>query len=152
MSVACRAMDESRVVLRALDDKDEAEFVALTRASVDLHHPWMSLPMTGAEFRTFRARYDGVHSVCMLVCLREGGAIAGMMNINEIIRGRFQGGAIAYAAFAPTAGRGYLSEGLRLLMRYAFDELRMHRLEANIQPGNHASLRLVQPAGVHPEG
>lgn len=74
------------------------------------------------------------------------------MNINSIIRGRFQCGSLSYAAFAPTAGNGYLTEGLGLVMRYAFEQLRLHRLEANIQPANHASLNLVRRLGFRREG
>jgi ribosomal-protein-alanine N-acetyltransferase len=87
-----------------------------------------------------------------LACLRSTGAIAGMININGIVRGRFQNASLSYAAFAPTAGQGYLTEGLGLVIRHAFEQLRLHRLEANIQPGNHASLRLVQRLGFRQEG
>ena len=61
--------------------------------------------------------------------------MAGVIIVDSIIRGRFQSASLSYAAFAPTAGRGYMSEGLGLVLRYAFGELRLHRLEANIQPG-----------------
>ena len=55
-------------------------------------------------------------------------------------------------AFAPAAGQGYMSEGLGLVLRYAFEQLRLHRLDAQIQPGNHASLRLVRRLGFRNEG
>jgi ribosomal-protein-alanine N-acetyltransferase len=45
-----------------------------------------------------------------------------------------------------------MSEGLDLVIRHAFERLRLHRLEANIQPENHASLRLVRRAGFRNEG
>jgi ribosomal-protein-alanine N-acetyltransferase len=88
----------------------------------------------------------------VLVCLRDGGAIAGVVNVNSIIRGRFQSASIAYAAFAPTAGKGYMSEGLALVVRYAFEGLRLHRLEAQIQPENRASIALVRRTGFRQEG
>jgi [ribosomal protein S5]-alanine N-acetyltransferase len=81
-----------------------------------------------------------------------GRAIAGVATINNIIRGRFQNGSLAYAAFAATAGQGYMSEGVALVLRHAFQDLRLHRLEANIQPGNHASLRLIRRLGFRREG
>ena len=58
--------------------------------------------------------------------------MAGMITIDSIIRGRFQSASLSYAAFAPAAGQGYMSEGLALVLRYAFTELRLHRLEASI--------------------
>lgn len=139
---------EPRVRLRPLTAADGPEFLGLVAASADLHRPWMSLPSTPETFQV----YAGPDEESLLVCLRETGAIAGLININSIIRGRFQNGSLAYAAFAPTAGHGYMSEGLRLTIRYAFEELRLHRLSAQIQPGNHASLRLVERAGFRREG
>jgi len=52
----------------------------------------------------------------------------------------------------PFAGEGYMSEGLRLVARHAFGKLGLHRLEANIQPGNRASIRLVRGGGFRREG
>jgi [ribosomal protein S5]-alanine N-acetyltransferase len=141
-----------RVTVRPLASHDESEFLALVAASVDLHHPWMSLPATPQEFQAYLARYEQPAEESLLICVRDSGAIAGMANINSIIRGRFQNGSLAYAAFAPTAGQGYMSEGLDLVLRYAFQQLRLHRLEAQIQPGNHASLKLVRRLGFRMEG
>ena len=147
-----RSGDSPRVTLRPLAGHDQDEFLELARASVGLHHPWMSLPTTVQEFQTLLARYDQPAEECLLVCVRDTGAIAGMVNINSIIRGRFQCGSIAYAAFAPTAGRGYMSEGLELVLRHAFEVLRLHRLEAQVQPGNESSLKLLRRHGFRKEG
>jgi len=141
-----------RVTLRPLGRQDEREFLALVAVSADLHHPWMSLPATPREFREHLARYERPTEESRLICLRDTGAIAGLTNINNIIRGRFQNGSLSYAAFAPTAGQGYLSEGVGLVLRYAFAELRLHRLDAAIQPGNHASLKLIRRLGFRREG
>jgi [ribosomal protein S5]-alanine N-acetyltransferase len=102
--------------------------------------------------RAYLTRYEQPHEKAVLICLRDSGAIAGLVNINSIIRGRFQSASLAYAAFAPTAGQGYLTEGLTLVVRYAFEQLQLHRLEAQIQPENHASRKLIQRAGFRYEG
>ncbi len=141
-----------RVVLRPISAGDQEEFLALARASVGLHHPWYSMPMTPEEFRAYLARYDRPTTEGFLVCLRDGGGIAGVVTIDSIVRGRFQSATLSYAAFAPAAGRGYMSEGLVLVLQYAFTELRLHRLEANIQPANQASLRLIRRLGFRQEG
>lgn len=141
-----------RVTLRPAASGDEREFLGLVRASARLHHPWMSLASTPEEFQAYLRRYQQPSEESLLVCLRGTGAIADVVNVNSIIRGRFQCGSLSYAAFAPTAGQGYMTEGLGLVVRHAFEQLRLHRLEANIQPGNHASLRLVRRLGFRCEG
>ena len=141
-----------RVTLRPPADGDQDEFLECVRASAELHRPWISLPATPEEYQAYLQRYQRPTEESLLVCLRSTGAMAGLVNINSIIRGRFQCGSLGYAAFAPAAGQGYMTEGLGLVLRYAFEQLRLHRLEANIQPGNHASLRLVQRLGFRHEG
>jgi len=141
-----------RVALRAITADDQDEFLALARASVDLHYPWYSMPVTADAFREYLARYDRPATEGFLVCVRDGGALAGMVTIDSIVRGRFQSASLSYGAFAPAAGKGYMSEGLALVIEHAFQDMRLHRLEANIQPGNQPSLRLVQRLGFRREG
>jgi ribosomal-protein-alanine N-acetyltransferase len=150
--VANKPGDSLRVTVRSPGHHDQSEFLTLVAASADLHHPWMSLPATAQEFQAYLARFEQPGAESLLICLRDTGAIAGMANISSIIRGRFQNGSLSYAAFASTAGQGYLSEGLGLVLRYAFTELRLHRLDAAIQPDNHASLKLIQRLGFRREG
>ncbi|MEU6747698.1 GNAT family N-acetyltransferase [Spirillospora sp. NPDC046719] len=142
----------SRVTLRQLASADQDEFLGLVNASADLHRPWVSLPSTPEQYQGYLARYAQPDEESVLICVRGSGAIAGVVNINSIIRGRFQSASIAYAAFAPTAGQGYMTEGLTLVVRYAFEQLQLHRLEAQIQPDNHASLKLVRKVGFRYEG
>ncbi|MFC4586885.1 GNAT family N-acetyltransferase [Sphaerisporangium corydalis] len=138
--------------LRSLSLRDEEEYLGLVRVSLDLHHPWISLPGTVEGFRALVGRYDRSDDECLLVRVRETGAIAGAVHLNSVIRGRFQNASIAYAAFAPTVGQGYMSEAMALLIKYAFEELRLHRLDAQIQPGNKDSIKLVQRYGFRMEG
>jgi ribosomal-protein-alanine N-acetyltransferase len=150
--MASRPGDPGRVTLRLVTAADQGEFLGLVAASVGLHLPWMTLAATPPEFQAYLRRFDHVTAEGFLICLRETGTIAEVAHINSIIRGRFQNGSLSYAAFAPAAGQGYMSEGLGLVLRYAFEQLRLHRLDAQIQPGNHASLRLVRRLGFRNEG
>lgn len=86
------------------------------------------------------------------VCRREDDAIAGVVSISDILMGSLRGAALGYYAFEPLAGNGYMAEGLQLILRRAFGELRLHRIEAAIQPGNTRSIGLVSGAGFRLEG
>lgn len=86
------------------------------------------------------------------VVLRESGDLVGVINVSEIVRGPFRSAYLGYYAFVPHAGRGYMTEGLTLALRWAFRGLRLHRVEANIQPGNRASRALVRGLGFRREG
>lgn len=77
--------------------------------------------------------------------------IVGSINLSQIFLAGFRSAYLGYYICAPYAGQGYMSEGLRLMLRYAF-KLKLHRLEANIQPGNLVSIALVKRAGFVKEG
>jgi [ribosomal protein S5]-alanine N-acetyltransferase len=141
-----------RVILRELTAADEDEFLGLARASTGMLHPWYTLPTTSEAFQAYLTRLSRPSTEGRLVCVRDSGAMAGVVIVDSIIRGRFQSASLSYAVFAPAAGRGYMSEGLGLVLRYAFGDLRLHRLEANIQPANLASLALVRRQGFRKEG
>jgi len=142
----------SRVELRPLTLSDQDEFCSLVQASAELHLPWMQLPATAADFQVWMRRFDDGTNLGFLIRVRETGAAAGTVNINSIIRGRCQGASLGYAAFAPSAGQGYMTEGLSVALQHAFTDLRLHRLEANIQPANEASLALARRLGFRYEG
>ncbi|WP_037619794.1 GNAT family N-acetyltransferase [Streptomyces aureus] len=142
----------SRVELRPLTLADEDEFCSLVRASAELHLPWMQLPASPERFREWMHRFDDGTNLGFLIRVRETGVAAGTVNINSVIRGRYQGASLGYAAFAPSAGQGYMTEGLALTLRYAFTELRLHRLEAGIRPDNKPSLALARRLGFRYEG
>ncbi|MEU0845171.1 GNAT family N-acetyltransferase [Streptomyces sp. NPDC005962] len=142
----------SRVELCPLTLADQDEFCSLVRASAELHSPWMRLPATAEAFQAWMRRFDDGTNRGFVIRVRETGEAAGTVNINSIIRGRYQGASIGYAAFAPSAGRGYMTEGLTLVLRHAFDELRLHRLEVNVQSANTASLALARRLGFSYEG
>lgn len=84
--------------------------------------------------------------------LRSSGELVGVINLNEIVRGSFQSAYLGCYAFLPHVGRGYMSEGLRLAIRRAFGRLRLHRVEANIQPENKSSLAFFRRLGFRREG
>ncbi len=142
---------KARVLVRAPTPADREEYLTAMRASRTLHRPWMPAPTEETFDRLLRIAEDPRYEPG-LVCRLEDGAIVGFINISEIVRGLFQSGFLGYAAMAAYAGRGYMREGLELVLARAFNELGLHRLEANIQPANQASIALVRGAGFVNEG
>ncbi|MCX4844072.1 GNAT family N-acetyltransferase [Streptomyces sp. NBC_00893] len=147
-----------RVAIRAYTPADSEEFTTRARESRELHSPWLFPPTEARAYAAYAGQLiDNPTKAGFLVCERAGdsgpaGAIAGFVNINNIVIGAFRCGALGYGAFAHAAGRGLMAEGLDLVLRYAFGPLGLHRLEANIQPGNKGSLALVRRAGFRLEG
>ena len=142
----------SRISLRAPTNEDEAEFVAGARRSGSIHRPWVTPPITPADYRAYLDNMVGPANAPLLVCLRGTGALVGVFNITNIVRGPFRSAYLGYYVFAGYEGQGLMSAGLRAVVRLAFGTLRLHRLEANIQPGNAASIALVKACGFALEG
>ncbi|MER7917050.1 MULTISPECIES: GNAT family N-acetyltransferase [unclassified Streptomyces] len=152
--IASRHLREGpRVGIRHFTLDDGPEFTARARESKDLHRPWLFPPYTEDAYAEYAARLiDDPTKAGFLVCEREGGGIAGFININNIVRGGFRCGALGYGAFAHAAGRGLMREGLDLVIGHAFGPLALHRLEINAQPENAASIALARGAGFRREG
>jgi ribosomal-protein-alanine N-acetyltransferase len=88
----------------------------------------------------------------LLVCCSADHRIAGVVNISNMVFGAFQSAYLGYYVFAEHAGQGLMREGLQAVVGHAFKTLKLHRLEANIQPDNRRSLQLVQSCGFQREG
>jgi ribosomal-protein-alanine N-acetyltransferase len=128
-----------------------AQFLAAARRSRKLHRPWVSPPITDQGFQSYLAGTSQGSRISYFV-FAEPGQLVGVINLNEIVRGQFQSAYLGYYAFAPYQRHGYMTRALSLLLRRAFGAHALHRIEANIQPANAASIALVKRAGFHCEG
>ncbi len=140
------------VHLREVDYRDREEFLALVRTSRSLHHPWAYPPERGDQFDELVARARREDVVTLLGCRDADEAIFGVFTISQIVRGAFQSAYLGYYGHAEHAGRGYMRAALELVLDHAFGPLALHRVEANIQPGNAPSVALARGAGFRLEG
>ena len=145
-----------RVYLKRPAVRDAAAFIAAVDASRRLHGRWVSAPSTRIAFRSYASRFgkpmrDAQH-VGFIATRVEDDAPVGVLNLSEIVRGAFQSAYLGYYAFAPHAGKGYMTEALALLLDAAYRDIGLHRVEVNVQPSNVHSLDLVRRIGFAREG
>ncbi len=140
------------ITLKPVARSDAAELIEANTASRLHHEPWAQ-PFTDAE--GFDRWFAGVVTGANVgLVAREAalGGIAGLVDLNGIMLGRFQSAYLGYYSMVGFAGRGLMTEAVRLAADYAFSEVGLHRLEANIQPGNLRSIALIRRVGFHYEG
>jgi ribosomal-protein-alanine N-acetyltransferase len=142
----------SRVFLRAPVRADREEFTELMRLSRSFHSPWATAPVDDERFAAYLADSRRSDFEAMLLCRSDDEAIMGFFNLSQIVRRRLQSAYLGYAIGKPFAGQGYMRDGLELVLRHSFMTVRLHRIEANIQPGNASSLALARGAGFRREG
>jgi ribosomal-protein-alanine N-acetyltransferase len=140
-----------KVHLQAPTLRHELAFLDAVRRSKALHRPWVSAPNTSERYRAYLKRTRKPTHLSYLVRL-DTGELAGVINVNEIVRGGFCSAYLGYYAFAPHQGQGNMQAGLELTLAEAFREQGLHRLEANIQPDNRPSIALVKRLGFRREG
>jgi ribosomal-protein-alanine N-acetyltransferase len=132
--------------------QDRGDWQQLIQASRSFLTGWANTTATARAYAAYLRQAAQPSSACRIIRRSADGALLGTINLTGIIRGSFQSGYLGYYIGAPYARQGYMTEALDLMLRLAFRQLRLHRVEANIQPDNRASLRLVKRAGFRQEG
>ncbi len=155
-----RGILAGRVMLRVPASGDYAEWAALRGASRAFLAPWEPTwppdDLTRGAFRRRLRRYvreirDDV-SRPFFVFRGEDGALLGSCILSNIRRGVAQTGTLGYWIGRQFAGKGYMSEAVKGLVAYSFDELGLHRVEAACLPANEPSRRLLARVGFAEEG
>jgi ribosomal-protein-alanine N-acetyltransferase len=143
---------KNHIAIRPPTPLDERAFIAAVKASASLHRSWVTPPKSPAQFTAYLERMALADNEAFLVRRRDNGELAGVVNVTHIVRGVFRSGYLGYYAFSGQERQGFMREGLWAVIRRAFNQLGLHRLEANIQPGNVASIALVRSCGFAREG
>ena len=142
----------TRILIRPPTLADQREFLKAARASERLHKPWITAPTSPSQFRAYIERMAQPGNAGFLICSQDKQQIIGVVNLTNTILGAFRSAYLAYYIFAGHEGQGNMREGLSAVVRHAFKNMKLHRLEANIQPDNLRSIRLVQACGFSQEG
>lgn len=141
---------DDAVVIRELCEDDGPRLLEAVAASRELHEPWVSPPRDLEGFFALLARSRRDDHVSYLAW--RSNDLVGVVNLNNIVRGQLMSAYLGYYGFAPHVGRGRMRRALSLAIDEAFTTHGLHRLEANVQPANHRSRRLVEGLGFRREG
>lgn len=141
-----------RVFLRAPEAGDGEGLTRLARVSRERDQPWASPARTPRQFAAYLSRSHRPDFDAQVICLRATGEAIGMINVSQIFHGAFRSAYLGYWIAQPYEGQGLMREALRLALRRVFVTLRLHRVEANIQPDNRRSIALVKALGFRREG
>lgn len=131
---------------------DRAELIRANQDSRAHHLPWVEPFIDDAGFDAWFARALTGPNVGLVAREITSTRIVGVVNISDIVFGAFHSAYLGYYGMAWCAGQGLMTEAVGLAVRFAFDALGLHRVEANIQPGNTRSIALVRRLGFTREG
>jgi [ribosomal protein S5]-alanine N-acetyltransferase len=137
------------VHLKRLEAADRNPYLQAVRSSRRLHRPWSYPADTALRFARLLER-PGAET--FLILRNKDDALAGRATLGNIALGNLRSAYLGYEAFVPYDDRGYMTEGLGLVLRHAFGPLGLHRIEANVQPENVRSIALVERIGFRREG
>jgi ribosomal-protein-alanine N-acetyltransferase len=141
-----------RIHLKPVTRSDGPELIDANVRNRDYHSPWVQ-PFTDLQgFEDWFGAIATGANIGLIAREEGGGSIVGVVNCNQIFLKGFQSAYLGYYGMSHAVRQGFMTEALRLAIRYAFDEVGLHRLEANIQPANHPSIALVQRLNFRREG
>jgi [ribosomal protein S5]-alanine N-acetyltransferase len=131
---------------------DSKELIELNKLSDSFHKGLVNPPKDQEAFEAFFQKNETPANESLLICETGNDLIAGAINLSQIFRAGFQNAYLGYYLGEKFAGRGFGTEAIALIVKFAFDKLNLHRLEANIQPHNFASIAVVKKNGFTKEG
>lgn len=153
-------LKHGRVYLRPARQSDWRAWASLRSESRDFLVPWepswSSDALSRAAFRrrlrSHEAEWQRGTGYSFLMFRSDDDALIGGVTLSNVRRGVAQGASLGYWVGEPFARQGYMTEGLRAVLDFAFDRLALHRIEAACLPGNRASQGLLLKAGFKEEG
>ena len=101
-----------------------------------------------------RQEYDGGKSMRLVLLSKDDrdGAVVGLVNFTQFVRGAFMGCSLGYSLDQDAQGKGLMYEAIKEATRHVFEDLGMHRVTANYLPINERSGKLLRRLGFKVEG
>lgn len=140
------------VTIRPVRRDDADALIAAHRDSRAHHAPWVTPFTDKAGFATWFSRMQAPNAAPLIAQDPGSDGIVGLFALTQIVHDTFCSAYLGYHGMAAFAGRGLMTEALRRVVRHAFEAGGLHRIEANIQPGNVRSIALVRRCQFQLEG
>lgn len=148
------------LVLRPPASNDYAAWAELRAGSREHLVPWepawsgdeLSRSAYRRRLRVYQADMLDDLGYAFFLFTEDEQRLIGGLTLGNVRRGVTQAATLGYWLGAMHTGRGYMTRAVGALVRHAFDELRLHRIEASCMPANSASLRVLERNGFLREG
>jgi ribosomal-protein-alanine N-acetyltransferase len=140
------------VYLRYPKPDDYRELAALYRRSSSHFRGLVQPRYDRKAFDQLLAEEHNDETEFFLIIRKADDAIVGTIGLSQIFRRRFQNAYLGYLLGAGYTGNGYMTEAVRQILRFAFRDLKLHRVEANVQPDNLPSIAVLKRNGFKREG
>lgn len=144
-----RLLAGKRTIITCANSDYGAEVAALQKRNAEFHKPWI---YHTAKIDEYFRKIEIGKTLGLLLWATAEQRLIGVINLNEPVFGALKSASLGFYIDARFAGQGYMTEGLSLALDYAFADHMFHRLEANVQPTNIASVSLVKGMGFRLEG
>ncbi len=96
--------------------------------------------------------YKNGNNYVFYIFLEKENLLIGKISLSNIVRGVFQSCFLGYSLDKDYLNNGYMSFAISSIVKFAFDDLKLHRIEANVMPRNKASLRVLEKNNFINEG
>jgi ribosomal-protein-alanine N-acetyltransferase len=151
-------LNEGSITLRPLRHRDARRWRAVRSANAEWLAPWEAThpdlasmaPTFGQMVRAFGREARAGRMLPFAVDL--DGELVGQITVSGISWGSLRSGQIGYWVDRRVAGRGIIPAAVAMVVDHCFFSMGLHRIEVNVRPENHASLRVAQKLGFRPEG
>ncbi|MFD0767650.1 GNAT family N-acetyltransferase [Bacillus sp. CGMCC 1.60114] len=150
----------SRILVKILEDNDAEKLLDLELKNRDFFQTYT--PLRECDFYTLEGQLDRIRKnkekkdldelYSFGIYVIETEELIGNITLTEVLRGPLQSCYIGYYLDKNHNGKGYMTEAVRLVVSYAFNELKLHRLEAGVMPHNIGSIKVLEKSGFHKEG
>ena len=146
------ACEMSTVHIRHLKASDEKNFMANIRRSRELHRSWVQVPTSAKAFQRYVQEMNTADDQAYVAIRTDTQEMVGVVELQDIFRGDFQNAYLIYYGFAEQLRQGFIQNAVEQVIAKAFGQMKLHRLEANVQPDNLASIALLKACGFEKEG